>query len=47
MCSTREKDSHAPTQACAAAVKLIEQDDTIFIDCGATTTHLAALIPDG
>lgn len=43
-----EEDSHAMAKAaaCAEAVKLLEQDDTVFIDCGTTTTHLAALIPD-
>lgn len=45
----KEKDSHAAAKAaaCAQAVKLIEEDDTIFIDCGTTTPHLAARIPDG
>lgn len=45
----QEKDSHAAAKAaaCAEAVKLIEEDDTIFIDCGTTTPHLAARIPDG
>ncbi|UVK46547.1 DeoR/GlpR family DNA-binding transcription regulator [Mesorhizobium sp. AR07] len=44
-----EKDSHATAKAvaCAQAVKLIEEDDTIFIDCGTTTPHLAARIPEG
>lgn len=44
-----EKDSHATAKAaaCAEAVKLIEEDDTIFIDCGTTTPHLAARIPEG
>ncbi|MEW9834426.1 DeoR family transcriptional regulator [Mesorhizobium marinum] len=43
----RETDQHAAAKAaaCARAVKLIEQDDTIFIDCGTTLPHLAALIP--
>ena len=42
-----EKDSHAMAKAaaCAEAVKLLEEDDTIFIDCGTTTAYLAALIP--
>jgi DeoR family deoxyribose operon repressor len=42
-----EADQHAAAKAaaCAKAVKLIEQDDTIFIDCGTTTPRLAALIP--
>jgi DeoR family deoxyribose operon repressor len=44
-----ERDHHAAAKAaaCANAIELIEQDDTIFIDCGTTTPHLAALIPDG
>lgn len=43
----QEIDHHAAakTVACAKAVKLIEEDDTIFIDCGTTTPRLAALIP--
>lgn len=42
-----ETDHHAAAkiEACAKAVKLIEEDDTIFIDCGTTTPHLAAQIP--
>lgn len=44
-----ESDHHAAAKiaACAKAVKLIEEDDTIFIDCGTTTPHLAAAIPQG
>lgn len=43
----KENDQHAAAKsaACARAVKLIDEDDTIFIDCGTTTPHLAALIP--
>lgn len=43
----QEVDHHAAakTAACAKAVKLIEEDDTIFIDCGTTMPRLAALIP--
>lgn len=43
----QEKDSHAlaKAQACARAAALIEPQDTIFIDCGTTTPHLATLIP--
>lgn len=43
----QEVDHHAAAKAaaCAKAVKLIEEDDTIFIDCGTTTPRLAALIP--
>lgn len=42
-----ENDHHAAAKiaACTKAVKLIEEDDTIFIDCGTTTPRLAALIP--
>lgn len=44
----REVDSHARAKAaaCAAAVPLIGEDETIFIDCGSTLIHLAAQIPD-
>ena len=44
-----ETDHHAAAKiaACAKAAKLIEEDDTIFIDCGTTTPQLAALIPHG
>lgn len=42
-----EIDHHAAAKsaACAKAVELIEVGDTIFIDCGTTMPHLAALIP--
>jgi len=42
-----EKDCHANAkiQACTAAAALIEPHDTVFIDCGTTTPHLAHLIP--
>jgi DeoR family deoxyribose operon repressor len=42
-----ENDHHAAAKiaACAKAAKLIEEDDTIFIDCGTTTPRLASLIP--
>lgn len=42
-----EKDCHANAkiQACTSAAALIEPHDTIFIDCGTTTPHLAHLIP--
>lgn len=41
-----ESDHHASAKATAAAkaVELVEEDDTIFIDCGTTTPHLAAAI---
>lgn len=43
----KEADHHSAAKiaACGKAMKLIEQDDTIFIDCGTTTPRLAALIP--
>ena len=43
-----EADSHAAAKAaaCAEAVKLLEEDDTVFIDCGTTTAYLAALVPE-
>jgi len=43
----QENDHHAAAKiaACAKAVTFIEEDDTIFIDCGTTTPHLVALIP--
>ena len=43
----REVDSHAAAKAaaCEHAVKLIEPEDTVFIDCGTTLEHLAKLIP--
>ena len=42
-----ENDHHAAAKiaACAKAAKLVEEDDTVFIDCGSTTPRLAALIP--
>ena len=44
----READSHARAKAaaCAAAARLIGDDETIFVDCGTTLIHLAARIPD-
>ena len=43
----REVDSHtkAKAAACAAAVELLRDDDTIFVDCGSTLIHLAEQIP--
>src|SRR5690606_19228342 len=43
----KETDQHgaAKQAACAKAVRLIRDDDTIFIDCGTTMPHLAAMIP--
>jgi DeoR family transcriptional regulator, deoxyribose operon repressor len=42
----REQGSHlaAKAAACAQAARLIEDDDTIFIDCGTTMPHLAERI---
>jgi len=43
----RERDAHADLKraACTVAADLIEPGDTIFIDCGTTTPHLASLVP--
>jgi DeoR family deoxyribose operon repressor len=43
----REIDSHAKAKAaaCATAVQLLREDDTVFIDCGSTLIHLADRIP--
>ncbi len=43
----REQDSHldAKIAACAHALPLIERDDTIFIDSGTTTCHIASRLP--
>jgi DeoR family transcriptional regulator, deoxyribose operon repressor len=43
----KETDQHAAAKeaACAKAVKLLDNDDTIFIDCGTTTPRFTALIP--
>lgn len=39
----REREAHATEKrrACEAAARLIEPGDTIFLDCGTTTPHLA------
>ena len=44
---SREEVTHAEAKAkaCTHAMKLIEPEDTIFIDCGTTLEHLARLIP--
>ena len=41
-------DSHAAAKrdACVHAAQHIRPDETIFIDCGTTLTHLVELIPD-
>ena len=43
----REQDSHldAKLAACVLALPLIERDDTIFIDSGSTTCHIASRLP--
>ena len=43
----REQDIHLPDKiaACAQALPLIEKDDTLFIDSGTTTCHIAARLP--
>lgn len=43
----REQDSHldAKIAACGHALPLIERDDTIFIDSGTTTCHIASRLP--
>ena len=38
--------SKAKERACAHALRLIQQDDTVFIDCGTTLDHLARMIPN-
>lgn len=44
-----EEKSHtaAKIAVCARAAELIEDGDTLFIDCGSTTPHLAARIARG
>ncbi len=43
----RERESHTDRKkaACRAAVSLIEPMETIFLDCGTTIPHLAAVLP--
>jgi DeoR family deoxyribose operon repressor len=43
----REQDSHAAAkrQACLHAARLIEDGDTVFIDCGTTMPHLVEALP--
>jgi DeoR family transcriptional regulator, deoxyribose operon repressor len=45
----REQDNHAGAKAlvCAHAAQMIDDGDTIFIDCGTTTPHLAHRLPPG
>lgn len=42
-------DSHAVAKrnACQQALRHVRPDETVFIDCGTTLTHLVDLIPDG
>ena len=46
---SEEEQSHtaAKIAVCDRAVELIKQGDTVFIDCGSTTPHLAARIARG
>ena len=43
----REQESNADRKraACVAALELCQPKDTVFIDCGTTTPHLASLLP--
>ena len=45
----RERDKHAAAKAmvCAHAARLIEDGDTIFLDCGTTMPHLLHRLPPG
>jgi DeoR family transcriptional regulator, deoxyribose operon repressor len=45
----REQDKHAGAKAlvCARAAQMINDGDTIFIDCGTTMPHLAHRLPPG
>jgi DeoR family deoxyribose operon repressor len=45
----REQDNHAAAKrrVCAHAAEMIDDGDTIFIDCGTTTPHLAHRLPPG
>jgi DeoR family deoxyribose operon repressor len=45
----REHDKHAGAKVaiCAYAARLIENGDTIFVDCGTTTPHLVHRLPPG
>ncbi|MBS1182834.1 MAG: hypothetical protein H6Q99_2714 [Proteobacteria bacterium] len=42
-----EADTHAEAKdmACRAAARLVEPDDTIFIDCGTTTPRMTEYLP--
>jgi len=45
----RERDKHAGAKAmvCAHAAGLIEDGDTVFVDCGTTMPHLVRRLPAG
>ncbi|MCI0756951.1 DeoR family transcriptional regulator [Teichococcus vastitatis] len=45
----REQDSHAAAkrQAARRAASLVEEGDTLFIDCGTTMPHLVEALPPG
>ena len=43
----RDKQASAKAMVCAHAARMIEDGDTIFIDCGTTTPHLANRMPTG
>lgn len=40
-----DRQATAKQAACRHALALIQPDDTIFIDCGSTLVHLAAMLP--
>jgi len=44
-----EQGAHAAAKAaiCARAAELIEDDDTVFLDCGTTTPYLVKQLPPG
>lgn len=41
-----DSQTSAKLAACRHAMKLVQPEDTIFIDCGSTLVHLAQQIPD-
>ncbi|MTH36188.1 DeoR family transcriptional regulator [Paracoccus limosus] len=43
--AAQDREAEAKRAAAAEAAALIEPGDTVFIDCGTTTPHLAARIP--
>lgn len=42
----RESHTDAKRAACRAAASLIRPNETIFLDCGTTIPHLAAILPE-